>query len=671
MEKIKTFIKSELFISISLLTLISAAAYLPFIGHFRYFNDDWYEMFSVGAKGPQAFNSVFAIDRPGRAFLMIPLYTLFGQNPLPYNITAYFFRLLSGLCVLWMLRMIWPKQKRTALLTALFFTVYPGFLSQPNAIDYQSHIAALFFATFSVALTLQAVLAPKKSSRVGLIVLSIFFGFAYLSQMEYYIGFEVVRLVFVFLLASRMSADWKTRLVKTVQLILPFLLAPISFLAWRFFFFQSLRKATDVNLQIGMLFVSPLHTTLAWGTNLLHDALNTLLFAWGVPVYQALASLAPLDMLYGFGLAALCIALTLFALRFIPDLQTDSDKWISEPLWAGLIILFGGLLPITMVNRSVVFPDSSRYTLISLIGAVLIFAVLIGLVKSQRLQLVLISVLVGLATITHFANGLSAARSADSMSAFWWQASWRIPQIQKSTTLIINYSGTAAAEDYFMWGPANLIYYPESQSQRGIQPTIYAALLDHSTVLKVLTGLKQPYVNRRNITTYPNYRNILVLTQPTAQSCLQVMDGAQLELSPYEDERIMQIAPYSEAKRVLSGQDFHIPPYPGFGSEPKRGWCYYYEKAAYARQIGDWQEVSRLADEAARMGFAPSDPIEWMPFVQAYALLDNSSRLTELAPFVVADPFVAQQACHILGEMPNLSAPVSAAVNKLYCVTGQ
>ncbi|MCL5612269.1 MAG: hypothetical protein M1485_06935 [Chloroflexi bacterium] len=671
MEKIKTFLKSDLFVSISLLILVSAAAYLPFIGHFRYFNDDWYEMFSAGAKGPQVFNSLFAIDRPGRAFLMIPLYMLFGQNPLPYNITAYFFRLFSGLCVWWTLRTVWPKQKRTALLTALFFTVYPGFLSQPNAIDYQSHIAALFFATFSIALTVQAVLAQKTSGRMGLIVLSVFFGFANLSQMEYYIGFEVIRLVFVFLLASRSSTGWKERLLKTVRLILPFLLAPISFLTWRFFFFQSLRKATDVNLQLGMLFISPLHTTLVWSTNLLHDALNVLLFAWGVPVYQALASLSPLDMLYGFGLAALCIALTLLTLRFIPEAQADSDTWVSESLWAGLVILFSGLLPITMVNRSVVFPDSSRYTLIGLLGAVLIFAVLISLLKSQRLQLVLISILVGLASITHFANGLSAARSADSMSAFWWQVSWRIPQIEKNTTLIVNYSGSAAAEDYFVWGPANLIYYPESQSPRYIQPGIYAALLDHSTVTKVLTGVKQPYVKRRSITTYPNYRNILVLTQPTAQSCVQVIDGAQLEFSPYEDERIMQIAPYSEAGRVLPGPDFHVPPYPGFGSEPTRSWCYYYEKAAYARQTNNWQEVTRLAEEATRLGFAPSDPIEWMPFLQAYALNGNKSQLTELAPSVVADPFVAQQACHILSGMPNLSPSVAAVVKSLYCAASQ
>jgi len=229
MNRLRALVKSELFITIALLTLVSAAAYLPFIGRFGYLADDWYEMYAAGAHGPGVFHDIFAIDRPGRAYLMTPLYLLFGQNPLPYNISAYLFRLLGGLCVLWTLRALWPAQKRAALLAALFFTIYPGFLSQPNAIDFQSHIAGLFFATLSIALTVQALLSPRPDTRIVLTALSIFSGLAYLSQMEYYIGFEIVRLVFIFLLAAplapRAGTNWKARLLKTVRMSLPFLLA--------------------------------------------------------------------------------------------------------------------------------------------------------------------------------------------------------------------------------------------------------------------------------------------------------------------------------------------------------------------------------------------------------------------------------------------------------------
>ena len=157
MSKLRSLIKSELFIAIFLLVAVSAIAYLPFIALFSYFNDDWYEMFATGTRGPLIFIDIFSVDRPARALLMIPLYVLFGKNPFPYNVTAYLFRLFSGLSVLWSLRIVWPQQKRLATLAALFYLIYPGFLSQPNAIDFQSHIAGLCFATFSIALTLKAV----------------------------------------------------------------------------------------------------------------------------------------------------------------------------------------------------------------------------------------------------------------------------------------------------------------------------------------------------------------------------------------------------------------------------------------------------------------------------------------------------------------------------------
>ena len=89
------------------------------------------------------------------------------MDPFPYNVTAYLFRLFSGLSVLWSLRMVWPQQKRLATLAALFYLIYPGFLSQPNAIDFQSHIAGLCFATFSIALSLKAVTTKNLWPRIS------------------------------------------------------------------------------------------------------------------------------------------------------------------------------------------------------------------------------------------------------------------------------------------------------------------------------------------------------------------------------------------------------------------------------------------------------------------------------------------------------------------------
>ena len=582
MNKFRSLIKSELFIAIFLLVAVSAIAYLPFIAHFSYFNDDWYEMFATGTRGPLVFIDIFSVDRPARALLMIPLYILFGRNPFPYNVTAYLFRLFSGLSVLWSLRMVWPQQKRLATLAALFYLIYPGFLSQPNAIDFQSHIAGLCFATFSIALSLKAVTTKNLWPRILITGLSIFFGLAYLSQMEYYAGYEVVRFVLLFILAGQTEKTFFTRLKRAVLWYLPFIVVPLLFFTWRLFFFHDVRKQTDISLQLGSLITSPRHTILVWTATLIQSMADVMVLAWFVPFDGAFSNLSAVDVFVSLGAALVAILIAWVSLRNNPSDSSSEGGWQGENLWTGLVIVAGGLIPIIMANRGVNFSDLSRYSVISMFGAAMILVVFLDRLKNFSFQLGFVLLLIGIAVITHFSNGDSYARYADSNNMFWWQVSWRIPQMKKGTTIIVHYPAGQAGEDYTIWSPADLIYYPDSQSQKFIQPAIYAALLNHDSVEKVLSHQGVDYETRRgSIHTFSNYSNILVITQSTPYSCVRVIDGNQTELSAYEDERVMLMAPYSQIQNVIPGTQFKTPPQFPFGSEPTRSWCYYYEKASY------------------------------------------------------------------------------------------
>jgi len=242
-----------------------------------------------------------------------------------------------------------------------------------------------------------------------------------------------------------------------------------------------------------------------------------------------------------------------------------------------------------------------------------------------------------------------------------------VPQLEKNTTLIANYPGVSLEEDYFIWGPANLIYYPEKQNPENIQPGVYAALLSRDTIEKVHARERQEYDKRKTIVTYTNYRNILVLTQPGVNSCVHVLDGMRPEYSTGEWDFIREVGSYSEIEHVLADETPHTPPTVVFGPEPDHGWCYYYQKADLARQRGEWEKVLEFGEQAFGRGFEPKDPIEWMPFLQAYSVTGNIDRLIELAPIVTADPYISAQVCQILGETPGLSDAVREAVNSLYC----
>ena len=71
-----------------------------------------------------------------------------------------------------------------------------------------------------------------------------------------------------------------------------------------------------------------------------------------------------------------------------------------------------------------------------------------------------------------------------------------------------------------------------------------------------------------------------------------------------------------------------VPGYPPtdlFGKEPAHGWCYFYEKADLADQLGQWQQVVELGKQAEQQGLRPAvspanNPYEWLPFIEGYAM---------------------------------------------------
>jgi hypothetical protein len=622
------------------------------------------------------FKTIFAIDRPLRALVMIPAYYLFGPNPLYYNMSAFLFRFLSGLFFLWTLRMVWPNQRWMTLSAALLFLAYPGFLSQPNAIDYQSHLSGLAAGMLSIALTVKALQTEKR--KTALYIFSILLGWFYLSQIEWYIGLEFFRFGCVFVVALNLRGLKDLGGLETLRRFLRwaylFILVPAVFLAWRVFIFKSERGATDINLQFGDVLSSPGTFLLNWMRTLGDDSLDVLFRAWLVPLQRLGSGVSVVTWISGFGIAALILVAVWITLSRIPKLGSGNPadgpvmnraSRRGEIFWLGLGLVVCGLLPVILVGRYVDFANYSRYTLIASAGVALLWALGISLIPNTKLRTALLSVLLISAALTHYANALMHVRSTEIVNNFWWQVSWRIPQLEPGTTLVTRYPVTAE-EDYFVWGPANLIYHTQSAHKDYVQPAIYAALLNSDTVASVQTKQPQDFSNRRGIRTYKNYRNILIISKPTPASCVQVIDGNQIELSSGEDSRVKAIASFSDISRIVIDKSFQTPPAIQFGIQPPHDWCYYYQKASYARQLGDWDEVERLGNEARSLGLSAGDEIEWMPFLQADAHFDNIAGLNELAPSLTSDPVLAQQACHTLTVMP-LSAPTMEQVKQMFC----
>ena len=631
-----------------ILLFISALAYLPWVGSLGYAKDDWYLIYDARSQGIGFFQEIYRIDRPARAYVMQFFYSLFGDRVLFYHLSAYLYRVVASAAFFWALLKIWPRKVAAGFVAALLFLLYPGFLSQINPIDYQSQLLSLCLACLSIACTVQAVHTQTITSRLVYTALAILCGWAYLPLVEYFIGFEALRLIL--LVQALLNQNQKT-LKAWLVAALPFLTIPLVFLVWRLFFFQAERRATDVSAQLGQLFSSPL-TGFGWFLALLKDTFKAIFLAWTVPVYNLAFDLRLRDLLTGLGISTLAVALALGALWWLarqpqPAEPVEKD-WRTQFLLAGLGVVLAGLLPVILVNRQADFADYSRYLLASAPGAAMLVTALIDQLGTRFLRTAFLTLLILSATLTHFANAAQAALETRNRLDFWWQVSWRVPDLEPGTTLIAEYPLGAIQEDYFVWGPANLIYQAEKQNQTPINIQLPAAVLTDEVVLQILRGKGSETQLRRGNNVVRDFGNVLVLAQASPSSCVRVLDGNLPELSEKDQQRILLIAPHSKIANVLANAEPQTPPASIFGAEPAHGWCYYYQQAALARQLGDWKQVAAFGEKALAAGFYPNDKIEWLPFLQAYAALGQPEKLRRYVSILGESPFIQQQACRLL-----------------------
>lgn len=649
--------KKEIFTRISPVLLIlvpSALAFLLLASKLGFYTDDWYSIYALSARGVDVFWQIFSFDRPARAYLMIPLYNLMGANAPLYSYSGYAVRLAGALVFSWMLAKVWPGRGWSAALAGLFYLIYPGFLDQPKAFDYQSHLWSISAGLVSIALAVHAQLPGIKAwQRVGLLLLSMALTIFYLSQMEYFMGLEGLRFLLIVFVHMRglywknMTA-WKQALLGWLPAILPVAL----FLAWRVVFFQGQRSDTDLGQIFAQLAGSALQP--AWlGVHLAQDVFNTLLSAWVIPLYQLTMNMRLREVLVTGGVGVLAAGLVFLLVRWQmrnEDPQGASSSAPTEMAWIGLAAALIALIPAELGGRRIEFLEQTRYSLPVSAGLGMLAAGLLAGLPGKRRILFAAALLCGIGVSTHYANAQYHANQWQSAREFWWQLSWRAPQIKPGTTLLAEYPYLAAPLEYVVWGPANLIYYPQFVPEPGA-PLALSAIIPTPNGLQGLMMESVTGSDEKGILTVKDAQKLLVLWMPDV-GCLKAVDGQNPELSEELNEAVYLAAGYSRLDQIEVEAVPSMPVNLVFGVEPKHSWCYYYQKASLARQRGDWVETARLGDEALASDPDASDWVEFFPFIQAYANQGEFGKADNLARFVLFKPWLREQACQNFNRTP-------------------
>ena len=661
---------------------LALLAYLPAALQLTYYRDDWYYAYDAMVGPAGVFRYMFAEDRPARGPFFELYHAFFGIAPTPFHLAMLFWRIAGGAAVAWLFHLLWPRRSTTGLAAGVLFAIYPGFTWWVQGIEYQPMVASAALMVVSLCLTVLGVRVKDQWPRVLSIGGAILTGWIYLALVEYAAGMEVLRLALIFIAVGGATArTLRARAAEAIRQWLPYLIIPAGFVLWRFVFFTSERKATDLGAQLSALFADPLATGSRWLFNALLSFINVTLAAWVQPLLNNFFSGSLREQALGLLLAVAAGVIAWLLLRHevpaeIARKAESGNDWELSAVWLGLAGILLGLAPVIAANRQITLPSFSHYALPASLGVVLVVAGLVSLLTNRSIQAAAFSALIFLSVLTHQGLGAAALREERTIAGFWQQMAWRAPSIAAGTTLFVQYPGVDYGSDSdAVWGPANFVYYPQAQAEYPVRVRVSALTADNDTVNSIMERRDPLESAYRAHAMDIDYTNVLIAVKSATDACVRVLDPRWEMYSTADRADVRLLGGFSRVDAVVSSGPAPALSVQLFGREPARGWCYYFEQASLAAQDGDWEQVAAIQREIAERGLHPNDQVEWMPFLLAQAQLGDLQAVKEIATRINTEKLYRQQACRNLTAMPErgfaLSPESQIQAAELFCGASQ
>jgi hypothetical protein len=415
-------------------------------------------------------------------------------------------------------------------------------------------------------------------------------------------------------------APLKARILLTLKQWIPYLTVFTLAVLSRIFLFNNQVYKIGLNEEAS----APTQTILGLLQNIFSSLWVTTISAWA-QIFQfpnTAVDGARTLALYVFVMLA-AGALTLFAMLSQPEGRQSR----AESAWAialGLIMLAlaGPPFWLTNVPISLGFP-ANRATLSFMLGASFIFAGLLELIPGKfKYALVMI---VMLAAGRQFLWSNDFRRDWTEHKNMFWQMTWRAPALKKNTIVLINEELDYYA-DNSLSAALNWIYAPDNHSD-AIDYVLFYPTNRESLSLQPNTPLEYDFLAGK----FHGNTSQTVVFYYAPPKCLRLLDPEIDSINKMipDDSLLRDAARLSSTKPVLNEALAVMPQiyYP----EPAQGWCYYFQKADLARQLGAWDEVARLGDIAFKLDDYPNDPVERFVFIEGYAHIGDWEKALELS----------------------------------------
>ena len=678
--------------------------------------------------GPEAMTRYFSSNRPVWGLLYQVTTRILPQIPIYWQVFALLLRALTGILAWGIFKRIWPRRETFALIAGFFFLLYPGFNQQWGSYLYSHFFIVLNCYLASLYFMLRALADPRRARLFT--ALALLFSALNLWMMEYFFFAELVRPIILFTAlrernegrqvdrytGKQIETEHATRniakhprgtqqtLLYALRLSIPFLLVWLADLFWRMFIFNNQVYSTSLLGDLRMDFFA----TLARLIQLVLASFWTVSGSALSQVFQLPSPSAdgPRATLMVAGVIIIVFLVTQYAIRSkgtqvntYTGKQTETEHAIRNiakhprgtqlatrisPLLLSLAAFLTAGWPFWLIE----FPPAlahptSRFTLPFMFGAVLLWAGLLELIPSARWKYVLAGLLIALMAGRQAFWMNDYRREWDSQKTLFWQMTWRAPGLVPNTTVLLNDRAflspapqlapvDARVFNYYadnsLSAALNWIYAPDNHSDQ----MDYLLLYPKSRIGGSLPSFEKDLPINYDFLAgkFAGNTSQVVAFYYSPPGCLRLLDpdiDFQNRFMP--DETLMrEAATLSSSAWILPGKTATPPTV--YGSEPPRGWCYYFERADLARQMKDWEEVVRIAGIAFELDDHPNDPVERFVFIEGYAHAGDWARAQELSleSYRVSKEYVAPMLCSLWSRIARETAPgaeQSAALDAL------
>ncbi len=623
-----------------LFAVLVALAYGLTLFQTGFFWDDWPFAWAAHFMGPESFVGSFLRVRPFLGPIFVLTTSLLPTTPLAWQALALLMRFFLTLAGWWAFRSLWPEGRWQTLLVALCFLVYPAYSQHWVALTHiNQELIPFLFYTLSFGMTGLALRsAAGRQRRTTLALLLLILG---VFPTEYFISIEPLRLLFIFFILSEQAAGLKTHILGALKTWLPYLGVWGLNALWLYFYYHSGVYA-NYDVVIGSIAATPGGVLVNFLVASAEAIFKAGLFTWVQLPWLAVQTITAPSTWAALGVAGLALGfLLLFFRRIEADMRfSSSQTWALQAIFMGVAGILLGRIPSWAAGLPLTLQSSfDRFTISMLPGASLLVAGLLTLIfRSKRTWTSAAALVIALGVGQQAYNANIFRRDWERQRDIYWQLSWRIPALKPGTTLLTDQMEIDYETDYSLTAPINWIYAPDFQPavlEPALSPSLPYLVMGVGERAHRLPSF-EPGVDfqfaYRPVRFYGNTAQMVAFIAPTS-SCLRILDpvydsGATLNKP---SAVLAQITRLSNPAMILTNAAAPVMPASIFGQEPPHNWCYFYTRAELARQQADWQAIVTLGQEAAQKGLQPSDPLEWLPFIEAQAYTGQIDTAEKLA----------------------------------------